>query len=118
LVASPKPTAVRPCERRAHELIFLAFSTPEGPGSVSGAPNAVNQIEGDVLAPAALGRAVSLHPMAILLALTGGAIVAGILGALLAVPITAVVWTAIKAWAETGRDEGGVARARPTWSGS
>ena len=62
---------------------------------------AVNQIEGDVLAPAVLGRAVSLHPLAILLALTGGAIVAGILGALLAVPITAVVWTAIMAWAET-----------------
>jgi predicted PurR-regulated permease PerM len=77
----------------------------------------VNQIEGDVLVPAVLGRAVSLHPLAILPALTGGAIVAGILGALLAVPITAVVWTAVTAWAETGRDAGGTARARP-WSGS
>lgn len=79
---------------------------------------AVNQIEGDVLAPAVLGRAVSLHPLAILLALTGGAIVAGILGALLAVPLTAVGWTAITAWAETGRGAGGAARARPTRSGS
>jgi predicted PurR-regulated permease PerM len=75
---------------------------------------AVNQIEGDVLAPVVLGRAVSLHPLAILLALTGGAIVAGILGALLAVPITAVVWTAITAWAETGRGTGGKTRAGPT----
>ena len=75
---------------------------------------AVNQIEGDVLAPVVLGRAVSLHPLAILLALTGGAIVAGILGALLAVPITAVVWTAITAWAETGRGTGDLARAGPT----
>ncbi|HEU4542291.1 MAG TPA: AI-2E family transporter [Jiangellaceae bacterium] len=74
---------------------------------------AVNQIEGDVLAPAVLGRAVSLHPLAILLALTGGAIVAGILGALLAVPVTAVVWTAITAWAETGPGAGGTARAGP-----
>jgi predicted PurR-regulated permease PerM len=79
---------------------------------------AVNQIEGDVLAPVVLGRAVSLHPLAILLALTGGAIVAGILGALLAVPITAVVWTAIMAWAETGRGAGGVERASPSWRGS
>jgi predicted PurR-regulated permease PerM len=75
---------------------------------------AVNQIEGDVLAPVVLGRAVSLHPLAILLALTGGAIVAGILGALLAVPITAVVWTAITAWSETGRGRGDLARAGPT----
>lgn len=75
---------------------------------------AVNQIEGDVLAPVVLGRAVSLHPLAILLALTGGAIVAGIIGALLAVPITAVVWTAITAWAETGRTEADAARAGPT----
>ena len=59
-----------------------------------------------------------LASLVILLALTGGAIVTGFVGALLAVPIAAVVWTAIKAWAETGRDAGGVARARPTWSGS
>jgi len=74
----------------------------------------VNQIEGDVLAPLVLGRAVSLHPLAILLALTGGAIVAGILGALLAVPITAVVWTGILAWAETGRGTVEVVQASPT----
>jgi predicted PurR-regulated permease PerM len=79
---------------------------------------AVNQIEGDVLAPAVLGRAVSLHPLAVLLALTGGAIVAGILGALLAVPRAAVVWTAVMAWAETGRDAASMARTRPDWSGS
>jgi predicted PurR-regulated permease PerM len=56
--------------------------------------------------------------LAILLALTGGAIVAGILGALLAVPITAVVWTAITACAETGRGADGTARAAPTWGGT
>ena len=55
---------------------------------------------------------------AILLALTGSAIVAGIIGALLAVPVTAVVWTSDTAWTETGRGARGVARARPTWSGS
>jgi putative heme transporter len=59
---------------------------------------AVNQIEGDVLAPIVLGRALSLHPLAILLALTAGAIVAGIIGALLAVPMAAVAWTAITTW--------------------
>jgi predicted PurR-regulated permease PerM len=34
---------------------------------------------------------VSLHPVAILLAVTTGAVVAGIIGAIVAVPVTAVV---------------------------
>lgn len=64
---------------------------------------AVNQIEGDVLAPIVLGRALSLHPLAILLALTAGTILAGIIGALLSVPLAAVAWTAITTWNEDKR---------------
>jgi predicted PurR-regulated permease PerM len=52
---------------------------------------AVQQLEGDVVAPLVLGRALSLHPVVILLALTIGAIVAGIVGAAFAVPIAAVI---------------------------
>ena len=63
---------------------------------------AVNQIEGDVLAPVVLGRSVSLHPLAILLALSAGTIVAGIVGAILAVPLAAVLWAAVKTWREAG----------------
>ncbi|MGQ0630060.1 MAG: AI-2E family transporter [Sporichthyaceae bacterium] len=62
---------------------------------------AVNQLEGDVLAPIVLGRSVSLHPLAILLALSGGTVVAGIIGAILSVPLTAVIWSVIKTWRET-----------------
>jgi predicted PurR-regulated permease PerM len=51
---------------------------------------AVQQLEGHVLAPLVLGRAVRLHPAVILLALTGGAVVGGIPGAALAVPAVAV----------------------------
>lgn len=58
----------------------------------------VNQLEGDLIAPVVIGRALSLHPLAILLALTAGTILAGIIGALLSVPIAAVAWTAIKEW--------------------
>lgn len=61
---------------------------------------AVNQIEGDVLAPVVLGRSLSLHPLAILLALTAGTILAGIIGAILAVPVAAVAWTVVKVWRE------------------
>ncbi|GHG52712.1 AI-2E family transporter [Flavimobilis marinus] len=62
---------------------------------------AVNQIEGDLLAPVVLGKALSLHPLAILMALTAGTILSGIIGALLAVPIAAVSWAAIKEWSAT-----------------
>jgi putative heme transporter len=52
---------------------------------------AVQQIEGHVLAPVVLGRAVKLHPVVILLALGAGAILGGIAGAFLAVPCAAVL---------------------------
>jgi putative heme transporter len=51
----------------------------------------VQQIEGHVLAPLVLGRAVKLHPIVILLALGAGAILGGVIGAFLAVPVAAVV---------------------------
>lgn len=56
----------------------------------------VQQIEGDVLAPLVLGRAVRLHAVTILLALTAGSVLAGIVGAFLAVPIAAVAKTVIE----------------------
>lgn len=62
---------------------------------------AVNQLEGDILAPVVLGQALSLHPLAVLLALAAGTIVAGIIGALLAVPFAAVGWTAVKTLRES-----------------
>lgn len=55
----------------------------------------VQQVEGDVLQPLVLGRAVHLHPLVILLSLTGGAIVAGVAGAFLAVPVAAVTSVAV-----------------------
>lgn len=50
----------------------------------------IQQVEGDVLQPVIMGRAVRLHPVAILLALTAGAVIAGVVGAFLAVPIAAI----------------------------
>jgi predicted PurR-regulated permease PerM len=61
---------------------------------------AINQIEGDVLAPVVLGRSLSLHPLAILLALTAGTILAGIIGAILAVPFAALAWMVVSTWRE------------------
>lgn len=55
----------------------------------------VQQLEGNVLQPLLLGHAVSLHPVAVLLAVTAGSLSAGIIGALLAVPFAATVNTVV-----------------------
>ena len=57
---------------------------------------AVQQLEGHVLQPLVMGRAVSIHPLAIVLAIAGGAVLAGIVGALLAVPVVAFANSAVR----------------------
>jgi predicted PurR-regulated permease PerM len=52
---------------------------------------AVMQLESHVLQPWLLGRAVRLHPLAVVLAIAAGLIAAGIAGALLSVPLLAVL---------------------------
>jgi predicted PurR-regulated permease PerM len=49
----------------------------------------VMQLEGHVLQPLLLGRAVRVHPLAVVLAIAAGLIIAGIFGALIAVPLVA-----------------------------
>jgi len=51
---------------------------------------AVQQLEGNVFYPIVVGRKLQLHPVGILLALTTGGVLAGIVGAFLAVPLVAV----------------------------
>jgi putative heme transporter len=50
---------------------------------------AVNQVEAHLLQPLVMGRAVSIHPLAVVLAISIGGVLAGIVGALLAVPTVA-----------------------------
>ena len=57
---------------------------------------AVQQLEAHVLQPLVMGRAVSIHPLAIVLAIATGAVLAGIIGALLSVPVLAFLNSAIR----------------------
>ncbi len=57
---------------------------------------AVQQLEGHVLQPLVMGRAVSIHPLGVVLAIATGGVLAGIVGALLAVPTVAVLNSAIR----------------------
>jgi len=57
---------------------------------------AVQQLEGHVLQPLIMGRAVALHPLAVTLAIAIGVVAAGIVGGLVAVPLLAVANTAVR----------------------
>ena len=57
---------------------------------------AVQQLEGHVLQPLVMGRAVSIHPLAVVLAIAAGGVLAGIVGALLAVPTVAFLNSAVR----------------------
>jgi putative heme transporter len=57
---------------------------------------AVMQLESHLLQPLLLGRAVKLHPLAVVLSIATGLVVAGIAGALLAVPLLAVLNSGIR----------------------
>ncbi|MFJ8952186.1 AI-2E family transporter [Streptomyces sp. NPDC102340] len=62
---------------------------------------AVQQIEGHILQPFILGRAVRVHPLAVVLAVAAGGMVSGIGGAVVAVPLVAVTNTVVvylRAW--------------------
>jgi predicted PurR-regulated permease PerM len=56
----------------------------------------VQQLEGHVLQPLIMGRAVALHPLAVIVAIATGVVLAGIVGALVAVPVVAVLNTGIR----------------------
>jgi predicted PurR-regulated permease PerM len=56
-----------------------------------------NQIEGHVLQPFVVGKHVRLHPMAIALTITAGAVLAGLPGAIFSVPLVATINAAVRA---------------------
>ena len=57
---------------------------------------AVNQVESHLLHPLLMGGAVRLHPIAVVLAVAGGSVLAGIVGAVFAVPLAAATNSAVK----------------------
>lgn len=92
-------------------LVTFVTNSPRDALIVAVAVVVVQQLEGNVLQPLIMGHVLSLHPLVVLIALTAGSVLAGIAGAVLAVPITAVVWAMAKAW---HRDSGiGNAPTRP-----
>ncbi|MBA8826530.1 putative PurR-regulated permease PerM [Saccharopolyspora lacisalsi] len=65
----------------------------------------VQQIEGNVLQPWLLGDAAQLHPLAVVLTVTAGASLAGVIGALLAVPLVTTVQSFVQTWTHDSREQ-------------
>ncbi len=76
-------------------LVALVSNGPVNALLVVAAIVVVQQVEGNILQPFIQGKALKLHPLAILLAVAAGTIAAGIIGAILAVPLLAVAWGAV-----------------------
>ena len=93
-------------------LVALAYNGPVNALLMLAGVLLVNQVESHVLHPLLMGGAVRLHPIAVVLAVASGSILAGIVGALFAVPITAAANSAIKHLA-SGRWRGEAQAPRP-----
>lgn len=52
----------------------------------------IGQFEGNILQPLVMGKQVSLHPVIVAIVVAAGTILAGVVGAIVAVPIVAVMW--------------------------
>jgi predicted PurR-regulated permease PerM len=55
----------------------------------------IGQIEGHLLHPVVMSWAVSIHPVAVALSVTAGGLLAGVIGAVVALPLVSVAWAVI-----------------------
>ncbi len=89
-------------------FVALVYNGPVTALLMLGVVILVNQIEGHVLQPLVMGSAVRVHPLGVVLAVSTGALLAGIPGALFAVPLAAaansIVNVLVKRQWETGVD--------------
>lgn len=91
-------------------LVALALGGVGPAIAVAIAVVVTQQVEGNVLQPLIMGRTLSLHPLVILLALTAGSLLGGIVGAILSTPTASVLWSAAKAWRGEEVDDRGKTR--------
>lgn len=70
-------------------FIALVYNGPVNALAMLGVVVLVNQVEGHLLQPLVMGNAVRVHPLGVVLAVTTGTLLAGIPGALFAVPLAA-----------------------------
>ena len=83
-------------------LVALATKGPVTALLVVALTIVVGSFDGDVMQPLVMGKAVSLHPLAIVTIIAAGALTFGVIGALIAIPIASSIYVILKYL--TGRD--------------
>lgn len=73
--------------------VALAAKGPLTAGIVIALIVIIGQIEGHLLHPLVMSWAVRLHPLVVAVSVVGGAIAAGVVGAVVSVPLVSVVWS-------------------------
>ncbi|MDO4240925.1 MAG: AI-2E family transporter [Microbacteriaceae bacterium] len=79
-------------------LVALVTSGPVAALVVVAVVIIINQLEGALWQPLLMGRAVKLHQFVVLLSITVGTILGGLFGSVIAVPIVAAFWGAVRVW--------------------
>ncbi len=72
-------------------LVALVIKGPVAALIIVGVTIVIHNVEGYIVGPKVLGHEVNLHPVAIILVLAAGTAIGGIIGAFLAVPLTAIL---------------------------
>ncbi|MEV7281300.1 AI-2E family transporter [Streptomyces sp. NPDC093111] len=100
LIGSPVALAVA-------AVVALATKGPWVAAIVIALIVVIGQIEGHLLHPLVMSWAVRLHPLVVAISVVAGSIAAGILGAVVAVPLVSVVWSVYTALREAGGEGAG-----------
>lgn len=95
LIGAPIATAIA-------AVVALAARGPWIALAVIGIIVLVGQFEGHVLQPIVMSKQVNLHPLVVGLSVAAGTVLAGIIGAVVAVPLVAVAYSSIRFWVNTG----------------
>ncbi|MGW4568476.1 AI-2E family transporter [Streptomyces sp. NPDC004561] len=90
LVGSPVALAVA-------TVVALAGRGPLTAVAVLALIVVIGQLEGHVLHPLVMSWAVRLHPLVVAVSVIAGSIVAGVIGAIVAVPVISVIWAVLRA---------------------
>jgi predicted PurR-regulated permease PerM len=99
-------------------LVALVIKGPIAALIIIGVTIVIHNVEGYIVGPKVLGHEVNLHPVAIILVLAAGTAIGGIIGAFLAVPLTAILIAVYNHYHDPGRlepldDEGAAPEPTP-----
>ncbi|MFF9016839.1 AI-2E family transporter [Streptomyces sp. NPDC014870] len=122
-VAAFVPLIGSPIALAVAAIVALASQGPWIAAIVVGLIVIIGQIEGHLLHPIVMSWAVRLHPLVVAISVIAGAIAAGVVGAVVAVPLVSVIWSvrvALRDWGRAkaeaegqGEDEGEGGEAIP-----